>query len=72
MPRAAQAQVPKSFPFRANNYDVQVLLHPNDQTISGLAKVEFIAQQVSRTVVVELHPDLKINSVRSRRAAARV
>ncbi|MGC1384054.1 MAG: M1 family aminopeptidase [Candidatus Acidiferrales bacterium] len=62
-PRAAQAQVPKSFPFRANNYDVQVLLHPNDQTISGLAKVEFIAQQVSRTVVVELHPDLKINSV---------
>ena len=63
VPRAAQAQARPSFPFRANNYDVQVLLHPNDQTISGLAKVEFIAQQVSRTVVVELHQDLKINSV---------
>ena len=51
------------FPFRANNYEVEVLLHPTDQTISGLAKVEFIAQVASRTVVVELHPDLKINKV---------
>jgi aminopeptidase N len=62
-PAVARAQASHSFPFRANNYDVQVLLHPNDQTISGLAKVEFIAQSVSRTVVVELHPDLKVNSV---------
>ena len=58
------AQQPsQGFPFRATNYEVEVLLHPDDQTISGLAKVEFIAQQVSRTVVVELHQDLKINSV---------
>jgi aminopeptidase N len=63
-PVAAHAQSTKTgFPFRANNYDVEVLTHPNDQTISGLAKVEFIAQVASRTVVVELHPDLKINSV---------
>src|SRR5580704_11520631 len=62
-PRPLAAQTVHGFPFRANNYDVEVLVHPQDQTISALAKVEFIAQSVSRTVVVELHPDLKINSV---------
>jgi tetratricopeptide (TPR) repeat protein len=43
---------------------VEVLLHPEDQTISGQAKVEFIAQQPGRTVVVELHQDLRVNSVK--------
>ena len=63
-PSSLRAQLPpQGFPFRATNYEVEVLLHPDDQTISGLAKVEFVAQQVSRTVVVELHQDLKINSV---------
>jgi aminopeptidase N len=63
-PAPAHAQSTKTgFPFRANNYEVEVLTHPNDQTISGLAKVEFIAQVASRTVVVELHPDLRINKV---------
>jgi aminopeptidase N len=60
-PLAAQSS--REFPFRAANYDVEVLLHPDDQTISGQAKVEFIAQQASRTIVVELHQDLRINSV---------
>jgi aminopeptidase N len=60
---AARAQAPRTFPFRATDYQVEVLLHPDDQTISGLAKVEFIAQQPSRTVVVELHQDLRIDSI---------
>jgi tetratricopeptide (TPR) repeat protein len=60
---AAQAQAPRSFPFRATDYQVEVLLHPDDQTISGQAKVEFIAQQPARSVVVELHQDLRIDSV---------
>ena len=59
----ASAQTPRRFPFRADHYDVQVLIHPDDQTISGLARVDFIANEVSRTVVVELHQDLKLNSV---------
>jgi hypothetical protein len=59
----ALAQAPRSFPFRASNYEVEVLLHPEDQTISGQAKVEFIAQQAGRTVVVELHQDLRVESV---------
>ena len=58
------AQSPRRFPFRADHYDVQVLLHPEDQTISGLARVDFIANEVSRTVVVELHQDLKLNLIR--------
>ena len=43
---------------------MQVLLHPENQTISGLARVDFIANEVSRTVVVELHQDLKLNLIR--------
>ncbi len=61
---AASAQTPRRFPFRADHYDVQVLLHPEDQTISALARVDFIANEVSRTVVVELHQDLKLNLIR--------
>ncbi len=59
-----RAQTPQGFPFRATYYEVEVLLHPEDQTISGQAKVEFIAQQPGHTVVVELHQDLRVNSVK--------
>ena len=62
-PHAALSQTPQGFPFRASYYEVEVLLHPEDQTISGQAKVEFIAQQPGRTVVVELHQDLRVSTV---------
>jgi aminopeptidase N len=62
---AALAQTPHAFPFRATNYDVEVMLHPEDQTISALVKVKFVATQVSRTLLVELHPDLRVNSVKT-------
>jgi hypothetical protein len=58
------AQAPHSYPFRATNYDVEVILHPEDQTIQGQAKVEFVAEQVAKTVLVELHPDLHVTSVK--------
>ncbi len=60
----ALAQAPHSYPFRATNYDVEVILHPEDQTIQGQAKVEFVAEQVAKTVLVELHPDLHVTSVK--------
>jgi predicted negative regulator of RcsB-dependent stress response len=60
---SAPAQSPPSFPFRATNYIVEVILHPEDQTIAAQAKVDFVANQVSKTVAVELHPDLKLNSI---------
>ena len=61
----AQTQTPRAFPFRATNYDVEVVLHPENQTISALVKVKFVATQVSRTLLVELHPDLRVNSVKT-------
>ncbi len=60
----AAAQAPRAFPFRATHYDVQVQLQPEGQTIAAVAKVDFVANQVGRTVLVELHPDLHINSVK--------
>ena len=59
----ALAQAPHSFPFRATNYDVEVILHPEDQNITATVKADFVAEQVSKTVVVELHPDLRIATV---------
>ena len=61
---ATEAQAPRAFPFRATNYNVEVILRPDDQTISAQAKVDFVATQVARTVLVELHPDLQIQSVK--------
>jgi aminopeptidase N len=52
------------YPLRAMNYDVEATLHPEDGTLSATAKVEFVADQVSRTLAVELHPDLHITAVR--------
>jgi aminopeptidase N len=60
---AAQAQAPRAFAFRATNYNVEVILRPEDQTLTAQAKVDFVADQVSKTLVVELHSDLKISSV---------
>jgi aminopeptidase N len=62
---SAPAQAPRSYPFRATNYDVEVTLHPQDQTISARVRVDFIAEAVSKTIVVELHPDLRLTSVRT-------
>jgi aminopeptidase N len=62
---SARAQAPRSFPFRATNYDVEVQLQPETQTLAGIAKVDFVANQVGRTLLVELHPDLHINSVKA-------
>jgi hypothetical protein len=53
------------FPFRATNYDIEVILHPENQTISAQAKVDFVASEVAKTLLVELHPDLHVNSVKS-------
>ena len=60
---AANAQAPAKFPAHATHYDVDVTLHPADQTISARAKVEFAADAPAKTLVVELHQDLKVKSV---------
>ena len=59
------AQAQRAYPFRATHYDVEAILHPENQTIQAEAKVDFAASQVSRTVLVELHPDLVISSIKN-------
>ncbi len=61
---SALAQAAQSFPFRATNYDVEVVLHPEDQTIQAQAKVDFVANEVAKTLIVELHSDLRVSSVK--------
>lgn len=58
------AQAPRSYPLRAANYDVEATLHPDDQTLSAKVKVDMVAEQASRTLAVELHPDLHILTVK--------
>lgn len=59
----AQTQLPK-FDFQAEHYDVQAALHPAEQNLTAEAKVEFVAKKASRTVLVELHPDLHVDAVK--------
>ena len=59
----AQTQLPK-FDFQAVHYDVQAALHPAEQNLTAEAKVELVAKTASRTILVELHPDLHVDAVK--------
>jgi aminopeptidase N len=61
---AASAQSSSKFPLRATHYDVEATVHPAEQTVSARAKVDFVAGAPTRTLVVELHQDLKVTAVR--------
>jgi len=60
---SAQTQLPK-FDFQALHYDVQAALHPAQENLTAEAKVEFVANTASRTILVELHPDLHVDAVK--------
>ncbi|MGH9708002.1 MAG: tetratricopeptide repeat protein [Candidatus Acidiferrales bacterium] len=60
---SAPAQIARPYPFRASNYEVEVIIHPENQTISAQARVTFIAAETSRTLLAELHQDLQVNSI---------
>jgi hypothetical protein len=49
--------------FRATHYDVSATLTPATRLIVAHALVEFQASDVSSTVIVELHPNMKVASV---------
>ena len=63
--KPAGAQQLRPSPFLAVHYDVDATIRTTDQTLSARARVEFVAREASRTVVVELHRDLKVASVTS-------
>ena len=60
---AARAQTARKLNFHAIHYEVAASLSPADQMLSARAKVDFQAEEVSRLVEVELHPNLTLNSV---------
>ena len=57
------AQTARVAAFRATHYDIEATLRPADQTLSAKAKVTFVATSASHDILVELHQDLKVNSV---------
>jgi tetratricopeptide (TPR) repeat protein len=59
----AQTQLPK-FDFQAVHYEVQAALHPAEQNLTAEAKIELVAKTASRTILVELHPDLHVDAVK--------
>ncbi|MFZ0737076.1 MAG: M1 family aminopeptidase [Candidatus Acidiferrales bacterium] len=66
----AHAQAAPKFPTHATHYDVEATLRPADQTLSARAKVEFVADAPTRTIVVELHRDLKVSAVKNAKGKA--
>ena len=60
----ANAQQLPKFDFDAVHYDVQATLHPDEQSMTAEAKVELVAKTASQTILVELHPDLQVVSVK--------
>ena len=53
------AQAPPPPALLADHYDISATLDPITQTLSAVAKVDFKAREVSGSVRVELHPNLR-------------
>ena len=49
--------------FRATHYDVTATLTPAEQMLTAHATVDFVATDASSTVLVELHPNLRVTAV---------
>lgn len=59
------AQAPLSVDFLADHYDVAATLDVNGQSLSSIAKIDFVAAEVSSNLRVELHPNLNVTEVKS-------
>ena len=60
----APVQTAPTIAFRATNYDVRASLDVVGQVLTGVAKVDFTANEASRTVEVELNQNLRVTAVR--------
>jgi len=63
-PQPSATQAPVKTGFRAVSYEVFASLVPESQMLTARAVVEFQAQQSSRTLECQLHPNLTISGVR--------
>src|SRR5215470_4366503 len=62
--RSLRAQVPPSFNFVAEHYDISATIDTGGQSISATAKVDFRPLQASSNLRVELHPNLEIREIK--------
>jgi aminopeptidase N len=60
-----KAQAPRPPGFLAEHYDVSATLDSKTQSISAIAKIEFLATDVTGNIHVELHPNLIVSSVKT-------
>ena len=60
-----RAQIPRPIGFRAEHYDISATLDATHQSISAVAKIDFVATAVTSSVQVELHPNLIVTDVKT-------
>src|ERR1700731_1897056 len=60
----APVQTAPSIPFRATNYEIRASLDAVGRVLTAQAKVDFLANEPSRVVDVELSQMLRVNGVR--------
>lgn len=59
----APVQAAPGAAFRATNYDIRASLDANGQVMNAQARVDFVADDASRELEVELNPSLRVNTV---------
>jgi|SRR5579859_1785440 len=61
----ARAQMPRPIGLRADHYDISATLDTTHQTLSAVAKIDFVATTVTGSIQVELHPNLTVTEVKT-------
>jgi len=61
---APSVQAASRVAFRATNYEIRASLDGIGRTLTAQAKVDFAVNDSSRVIEVELHPNLRVTSVR--------
>jgi hypothetical protein len=63
----AQDQLPQQPParpsFHATHYEIDATLSPGNQTLLAKVQADFVADQASRDLTVQLNPNMRINSI---------
>ena len=64
-PSALNAQAPRGPDFTATHYDISATLDPGAQSIAAIAKIDFVANEVSGGIRVELNQNLDLKDVKT-------
>ncbi len=61
----ARAQAPRGPAFLAQHYDISATIDPGGQSLSAIAKVDFVANEVSGGIRIELNQNLDLKDVKT-------